>query len=110
MRSWLLVFLAVVVGACGGDHSYRVGVIGRNPAFGGADLAVREVNGANGIGGALLHTQRGDTSVVLNGDSSKIADKLAGDSTVKFILMQTGQGLPAPLMRVIYARGGAGSP
>ncbi|HEX9109688.1 MAG TPA: ABC transporter substrate-binding protein [Longimicrobiales bacterium] len=104
MRSWLLVPLAVAVVACGGDRAYRVGVIGRNPAFEGADLAVREVDGANGINGVPLRTQRGDTAAVVKGDSTKMADKLAGDSSVIFLLQQTGQGVPPQLLRVYYTR------
>ena len=85
MRSWLLVSLAVAVVACGGDRAYRVGVIGRNPAFGGADLAVREVDGANGINGVPLRTQRGDTAAVVKGDT--LSGFVDGCGTVTCVLV-----------------------
>ncbi len=105
MRTWLLVPLAVAAVACGGDRAYRVGVIGRNTVFQGADLASREVNGKNGINGLPLRAERVDSAVRTPTQARQAAEKLANDTSVKFILQQSGLGVPAPVLRVYDARG-----
>ena len=105
MRNWLLVPLALVVAACGGDHAYRVGVIGRITVFQGVDLASREVNGKNGVNGVPLRVQLPDTGVTDVVAERKAAEKLAEDTTVKFILQRTGVGVPAAVQRVYDSRG-----
>ena len=105
MRTWLLVPLAVAAVACGGDRAYRVGVIGRNTVFQGADLASREVNGKEGINGVPLRTERPDTGVNTATEVSRAAEKLANDTTVKLILQQSGAGVPTSLLRFYYAQG-----
>ena len=106
MRATLALTLLVALAACGGERSYKVGVISRGGAvFNGADVAARDVNGKSGIDGVPLRVQLADTATVKGADSSKVADKLAGDSAVRFILQQSPGGVPSSVLRVYYARG-----
>lgn len=104
MRSLLPILLAASVLACG-EKSYRVGILSRNTVFEGADLAARQANAKNGIDGVPLRIVRADTGGETRTDTARIVDKLAGDTTVKLILQQTGAGIPAALLRIFYARG-----
>lgn len=106
MRSTLALTLVLATAACGGERSYKVGVISQGGGvFNGADIAARELNGKDGINGKPLRVQLADTGAVKGADSSKVADKLAGDSAVRFILQQSPGGVPNPVLRVYYARG-----
>ncbi len=105
MRTWLLVPLAMAALACGGEHVYRVGVIGRNSVFQGADLASREVNSKDGVKGVPMRAQRTDTLVLDPTQGRHAAEKLANDTTIKFILQQSGVGVPAPVQRVYDSKG-----
>ncbi len=106
MRSTLAVTLLLVTAACGSERSYKVGVISQGGGvYNGADIAVRELNGKNGINGTPLRVQRADTAGGSRKDSAKVAEKLASDSAVRFILQQSPGGVPASVLRVYYARG-----
>src|SRR5512146_2050148 len=87
MRSELALTLLLATAACGGERSYKVGVLSRGGAvFNGADIAAREVNGKDGIKGVPLRVQLADTTAAATrgADSSKVADQLAKDSAVRF--------------------------
>ncbi len=105
MRTWLLVPLAVMLVGCGPERVDRVGVIGRNSVFQGADLASRDVNGKEGINGVPMRAQRSDTLVLNGTQAQQAAEKLANDTTVKFILQQSGVGVPQPVLGVYSSKG-----
>ncbi len=105
MRTWLLVPLVVATVACGGERVARVGVIGRNAVLQGADLASREVNGKNGINGTPMRAERADSAVRTPTAARQAAEKLANDTSVKFILQQSPVGLPPNVQRVYDSRG-----
>ncbi len=105
MRTWLLLPLALAALSCGGEHVYRVGVIGRNSVLQGADLASREVNSKDGINGVPMRALRSDSLVRDPTQGRQAAEKLAGDTTIKFILQQSGVGVPPPVLRVYESKG-----
>lgn len=105
MRTWLVVPLTVASVACGGERVARVGVIGRNAVLQGADLASREVNGKDGINGMPMRAERADSAVRTPTAARQAAEKLANDTTVKFILQQSPVGMPPNVLRVYDSRG-----
>lgn len=104
MRSLLPILLALSIVACG-EKSYRVGVLARNTAYEGVDLATRQANAKNGINGTPLRVVRADTGGATRTDTVRIADKLAADTAVKVLLQQMASGISPGLLRVFYARG-----
>lgn len=107
MRTLILAVTALSLAACG-EKAYRVGVMSRGAVYEGADLATREINGKNGIDGKPLRVALADTATTgaadARQDSAASADRLTSDTTVRFVLQASAQGVSPALLRVYYSR------